>query len=42
VFLAGVLVNDTQSAVKAAGLLAVGLIGRAVVVGRSGKGNPAV
>jgi APA family basic amino acid/polyamine antiporter len=39
VFLAGVLVNDTQSAVKAAGLLAVGLIGRAVVVGGSGKGT---
>ena len=31
VFLAGVLVNDTPSAMKAAGLLAVGLIGRAVV-----------
>jgi APA family basic amino acid/polyamine antiporter len=43
VFLAGVLVNDTESAVKALGLLAVGLIGRAVVVmGRSEKGNPAV
>lgn len=31
VFLVGVLVNDTQSAVKAAGLLGVGLVGRAVV-----------
>jgi basic amino acid/polyamine antiporter, APA family len=31
VFLGGVLVSDTPSAVKAAGLLAVGLIGRAVV-----------
>jgi APA family basic amino acid/polyamine antiporter len=30
VFLAGVLVSDTESAVKAAGLLAVGLVGRAV------------
>ena len=30
VFLAGVLVNDTASAVKAAGLLALGLIGRAI------------
>ena len=32
VFLAGVLVNDTQSALRAAGLLAVGLVGRAVVL----------
>jgi APA family basic amino acid/polyamine antiporter len=31
VFLAGVLVNDTASAVKATGLLALGLAGRAVV-----------
>ena len=31
VFLAGVLVNDTESAVKAMGLLAVGLVGRAVL-----------
>ena len=30
-FLAGMLVNDTESAVKAAGLLAVGLIGRAAL-----------
>lgn len=37
VFLAGVLVNDTESAVKAAGLLAVGLIGRAVFAGRSSR-----
>ncbi|HEX3552613.1 MAG TPA: APC family permease [Thermoanaerobaculia bacterium] len=35
VFLAGVLVNDTASAVKAAGLLAVGLIGRALLAGKS-------
>ncbi|HEY8014508.1 MAG TPA: hypothetical protein VIE35_01720, partial [Dongiaceae bacterium] len=28
VFLAGVLVNDTPSAMKAIGLLAVGLVGR--------------
>ena len=34
VFLAGVLVNDTVSAVKALGLLAVGLAGRAVVARR--------
>ena len=32
VFLAGVLVNDTPSAVKAMGLLALGLVGRAVAV----------
>ena len=32
-FLAGVLVSDTASAVKAFGLLAVGLVGRAVAVG---------
>jgi len=32
VFLAGVLVNDTASAVKAMGLLALGLIGRAVAL----------
>lgn len=31
IFLGGVLVNDTPSALKAAGLLAVGLVGRAVV-----------
>jgi APA family basic amino acid/polyamine antiporter len=37
VFLGGVLVNDTPSALKAAGLLAVGLVGRAVVGGRVGK-----
>jgi amino acid transporter len=37
VFLAGVLVNDTASALKAAGLLAVGLVGRALLAGRSGK-----
>ena len=34
VFLGGVLVNDTPSAVKAAGLLAVGLVGRMVLGGR--------
>jgi APA family basic amino acid/polyamine antiporter len=32
VFLAGVLVNDTESAVKAIGLLAVGLAGRAAAI----------
>jgi basic amino acid/polyamine antiporter, APA family len=37
VFLAGVLVNDTVSAVKAIGLLAVGLIGRVVVAGSAGR-----
>jgi len=37
VFLAGVLVNDTASAVKAIGLLALGLVGRAAVAVRSGK-----
>lgn len=38
VFLGGVLVNDTPSTLKAAGLLAVGVIGRAVVVaGRVGS-----
>ncbi|MFY9821281.1 MAG: APC family permease, partial [Thermoanaerobaculia bacterium] len=36
VFLAGVLVNDTASAVKAAGLLAVGLVGR-VLAGKLGE-----
>ena len=36
VFLAGVLVNDTESAVKAVGLLAVGLLGR-VALARIGK-----
>ena len=35
VFLIGVLVNDTESATKAMGLLAVGLIGRAVLAGKS-------
>ncbi|HEY0511294.1 MAG TPA: APC family permease [Thermoanaerobaculia bacterium] len=35
VFLAGMLVSDTASAVKAMGLLAVGLAGRAAVAGRS-------
>jgi APA family basic amino acid/polyamine antiporter len=34
VFLAGMLVSDTASAVKAMGLLAVGLIGRAVLKGK--------
>jgi basic amino acid/polyamine antiporter, APA family len=37
VFLAGVLVNDTASAVKAMGLLALGLAGRAAVAGRVRK-----
>src|SRR5436305_4264066 len=37
VFLAGVLVNDTASAVKAIGLLAVGLAGRAALAGKSKK-----
>lgn len=37
VFLAGVLVNDTESAVKAIGLLAVGLVGRAVLAGKLAK-----
>jgi len=37
VFLAGMLVNDTASAVKAMGLLAVGLVGRAALAGRSGE-----
>ena len=36
-FLAGVLVSDTASAVKAFGLLAVGLIGRAVAVRWTGR-----
>jgi APA family basic amino acid/polyamine antiporter len=36
VFLAGVLVNDTGSALKASGLLAVGLAGRAVLAARAG------
>jgi basic amino acid/polyamine antiporter, APA family len=35
VFLAGVLVNDTASAVKAMGLLALGLIGRAALAFKS-------
>jgi len=35
VFLAGMLVSDTASAVKAIGLLAVGLIGRAALAGKS-------
>jgi APA family basic amino acid/polyamine antiporter len=34
VFLAGVLVNDPESAAKAAGLLALGLVGRAAVADR--------
>jgi basic amino acid/polyamine antiporter, APA family len=38
VFLAGVLVNDTSSAVKAAGLLVLGLAGRAVVRLAAGPG----
>jgi basic amino acid/polyamine antiporter, APA family len=42
VFLAGVLVNDTASAVKAMGLLAVGLAGRAVLAGRMGRPNPKI
>jgi len=37
VFLAGVLVNDTESALKALGLLALGLVGRALLAGKSGK-----
>jgi basic amino acid/polyamine antiporter, APA family len=37
VFLAGVLVNDTASAVKAMGLLALGLAGRAALAIRAGK-----
>jgi len=37
VFLAGVLVNDTASAVKAIGLLALGLAGRAALAIRAGK-----
>ncbi len=41
VFLAGVLVGDTASAVKAAGLLAVGLAGRAVA-GRWGLREPRI
>ncbi|HEV8577486.1 MAG TPA: APC family permease [Thermoanaerobaculia bacterium] len=40
VFLAGVLVNDTASAVKALGLLAVGLAGRAALVIRERKRQP--
>ncbi|HET9211687.1 MAG TPA: APC family permease [Thermoanaerobaculia bacterium] len=39
VFLAGVLVNDTQSAVRAAGLLAVGVVGRAVVLASRGRSS---
>jgi APA family basic amino acid/polyamine antiporter len=35
VFLAGMLVSDTASAVKAMGLLTVGLIGRAALAGKS-------
>ena len=31
VFLAGVLINDSSSALKATGLLALGLVGRAAV-----------
>lgn len=37
VFLAGVLVNDTASAVKAMGLLALGVAGRAALTIRAGK-----
>ena len=37
VFLAGVLVNDTASALKAIGLLALGLAGRAALAIRAGK-----
>jgi APA family basic amino acid/polyamine antiporter len=37
VFLIGVLVNDTASAVKAMGLLALGLAGRAALAVRAGK-----
>ena len=37
VFLGGVLVNDTPSAVKAIGLLALGLIGRVVLAGKAGS-----
>jgi APA family basic amino acid/polyamine antiporter len=37
VFLGGVLVNDTPSAVKAIGLLAVGLVGRVALAGKSAK-----
>jgi APA family basic amino acid/polyamine antiporter len=39
-FLAGMLVSDTASAVKAIGLLAVGLIGRAALAGKSGNPEP--
>jgi APA family basic amino acid/polyamine antiporter len=37
VFLGGMLVNDTASALKAMGLMAVGLIGRAALAGKSGR-----
>lgn len=37
VFLAGVLVDDTESALKAIGLLALGLIGWALLAGKNGK-----
>jgi APA family basic amino acid/polyamine antiporter len=37
VFLAGMLVSDTASAVKALGLLALGLAGRAVLAARAAK-----
>ncbi len=37
VFLVGMLVNDPQSALKALGLLALGLIGRAVAAARTGR-----
>jgi APA family basic amino acid/polyamine antiporter len=37
VFLGGVLVNDTPSALKAMGLLAVGLVGRVLLAGWVGK-----
>jgi APA family basic amino acid/polyamine antiporter len=39
VFLAGVLVNDTRSAMEAAGLLAVGGVGRAVVLASRGRSS---
>ncbi len=41
VFLVGVLVNDTPSAVKAAGLLAVGVVGR-IIASRAGRRKSAI